>query len=180
MTIEKSDWDDIERWYREGLTLEEIGQYYNVSRERIRQILEQLGVSRTEGGQHVKAQLREQERQEELDRKCLEKYGCTRDQWKEMRRQALSYIDSPQNVFIRQKNNALQRGIEWELKLWDWWQIWERSGKWEFRGRAGDQYGLARLDISKGFTLDNVKVMTNREASRLSKSQYWRDNEKAL
>lgn len=45
----------IAAMFKSGKTLEECGQAFGITRERCRQILKRLGVSRTDGGVHVRA-----------------------------------------------------------------------------------------------------------------------------
>lgn len=55
--------------YQRGKTLQEIGDAYGVTRERVRQIVARAGVSRFDGGAHVAAIQRRQERLERDRRK---------------------------------------------------------------------------------------------------------------
>lgn len=44
--------------YRSGLTLEQIGNLYHITRERVRQIIASAGVAASEGGARIRAQTR--------------------------------------------------------------------------------------------------------------------------
>jgi hypothetical protein len=69
---------------------------------------------------------------------------------------------TPIRAFCTQRNNARRRGIEWELKLWDWWMIWEASGKWDQRGR-GSGYVMSRYGDEGPYRKDNVYINLARE-----------------
>jgi hypothetical protein len=49
--------------------------------------------------------------------------------------------------------------IGWELNLWQWWSIWQRSGKWEQRGR-GSRYGMCRFNDTGPYASGNVYIAT--------------------
>lgn len=63
-------------------------------------------------------------------------------------------------AFARQRHQAKQRGIEWDLDFAEWWAIWESSGKLNQRGRGKNKYCMARKGDSGPYTLGNVKIIT--------------------
>jgi hypothetical protein len=72
------------------------------------------------------------------------------------------YQKTPKGRFTTQRANALARGIEWQLTFDEWWELWEKSGKWDQRGRGPKHYCMARrLDVGP-YSLDNVVITTNR------------------
>jgi hypothetical protein len=98
------------------------------------------------------------------DKRCLEKHGCMywqlanlRLHCRELGRSGVSRYRQPIGAFIQQRNNARQRGIFWDIKLWDWWMIWEDSGKWDERGR-GDGFVMSRYGDSGSYSKDNVFI----------------------
>lgn len=147
--------DKIIDYYKGGNTLEWIGVKYGVSRERIRQILAEHGVTGQHGGQAQKTAKKKAERKAKRDAKYLKSKGML----------AEDYFMTPYKArqqFVGQRRNAMYRGIEWGLLYSEWWKIWEDSGKWKMRGR-GKGYCMARKGDSGGYTKDNVYICTNRK-----------------
>lgn len=98
----------------------------------------------------------------------IPKSGCTRGQSRELRQSGAS------RKFTEQKAHASVRGIGWELTLWDWWTIWQDSGKWDERGRFAHQYAMCRKDDVGPYKISNVYIATNSENSALSARRSWR------
>lgn len=74
-----------------------------------------------------------------------------------------AYRRSVRGKFLKQKQRAKARGIEWLLTFDEWWDIWQC--KWELRGRAPDQLVMARIGDSGPYAVGNVKLITGRENS---------------
>lgn len=75
---------------------------------------------------------------------------------------------TPKGKFMRQKTNARQRGVLWDLTFEEWWSIWEKSGKWEERGTGYKNYCMARKHDDGGYTKNNVSIITNRQNNQFS------------
>jgi DNA-binding CsgD family transcriptional regulator len=137
--------------YRDGKTLQEIGTAFGITRERVRQILsKKFGIFRCDGGQSVKAAKNRQQSLAQRDQYSLAHRGCTFAQYKSIPRKAT-------NAFTSQKANAAKRGIGWNLTLWQWWCIWQQSGKWEQRGR-GQGYVMCRHGDEGPYAPENVFI----------------------
>lgn len=148
--------------FRDGHTLQEIGDKFGITRERVRQRLAKLGLSRECGGQAVRSLLNARkrvealaERKEALEDKWLQRKGMTRAEWKAMGAKA-------RNAYHQQRQSAARRGIEWKLTLGQWWAIWQGSGHWEERGR-GPGYCMARWADDGPYSPENVYITTNSE-----------------
>ena len=63
--------------------------------------------------------------------------------------------------YCNQKSQAKQRGISFELTFEQWNDIWQKSGKWELRGRGRDKYVMSRVADKGGYTLGNVFIQSN-------------------
>lgn len=152
--------------YLSGRTLDDIGQGYGVTRERVRQIITKyFGRLAKQGGQHLTARIAREKRLAALDAEALAKWGCTRQQLAVLRRMGRRLMASgvyrdrtPTGAFCRQRQNADDRGISWELSLWDWWTIWQKSGKWSRRGRARGQFVMCRKGDTGPYSKDNVFI----------------------
>jgi len=151
--------------YHNGETLQQIGDRYGVTRERVRQILtKHHGIDARHGGAHVTSRRRTISQAARRDAKYLSKYGCSFAQHKELLEMGRSLSSegvargrTPVGAFIQQRNNARRCGYPWKLTLWQWWTIWQKSGHWNDRGR-GHGYWLARRDKSGPFSIENVFI----------------------
>lgn len=65
---------------------------------------------------------------------------------------------SPRDKFRAQRGKAKQRGIDWQLTFEEWLGIWEKSGKFELRGRQSGNYVMARFGDVGPYSVDNVFV----------------------
>lgn len=78
---------------------------------------------------------------------------------------------TPLSPYVRQQFSTLKacakrEGITFTLTHQQWCDLWNRSGLWHLRGRLPHQYCLARINRSKGYTLDNVHITNNLELWR--------------
>lgn len=133
--------DEMAVLYRDGHTLEEIGQRYGITRQRVKQLLTKFhGISRRDGGNKVRSVRRLVEHDAKRDQRYLAKYGCTFAQWQGLIREP----KNPTRAYIEQRRNAHTRGIGWQLNLWQWWTAWQESGHWHERGRGQHGYMMSR------------------------------------
>lgn len=152
--------------YREGLTLEQVSLRFNITRERVRQILRKNGVSALDGGAHLSAisnQIHEaRERQSRKDRTCMGRFGCDWETAVRINGATNFYSHRTKTYFyFNQRHKASDRGIDFDLTLPQWWEIWEQSGKWEMRGRGKGRYCMARHGDAGPYGVGNVYITTN-------------------
>lgn len=71
-----------------------------------------------------------------------------------------NYQKTPKGKFITQRANAKRRGVDWQLTFEQWWEIWEKSGKWGQRGTDAKQYCMCRKHYLGPYSVDNVEIKT--------------------
>lgn len=138
--------------YEAGLTLQQIGGRYGLTRERVRQILRRIGVQPDAGGQAKRSAMRRAAREHALDVKYMNLHGVDFATLKRLRAIGAT------RAWREQRINATNRGIGWQLTLGQWWAIWESSGKWDQRGRGRGRYCLARYADRGDYVPGNVWV----------------------
>lgn len=154
--------------YKGGKTLEEIGSVYGLTRERVRQVLKKYyGMTGANGGRSVSAERKRKSSKAKKDAACLAKNGCLYSEYaslvrlgKAMKAEGLGACRTPTGAYHSQRRNSISRGIEWNMKLWDWWQVWDASGKWEYRGRGKGQYVMCRFGDTGAYEPGNVYIAT--------------------
>jgi len=142
--------DMVTAW-QSGLTLQQIGDQHNISRERVRQILKKLGVPVESGGNKLLAERKAAKHIAELNARTYAKHGVTREKWEQIGSRA-------RHCFRSQRRDAGYRGIEWNLTLGDWWDVWQKSGKWQLRGRTKGMFVMSRINDAGGYTLGNIYI----------------------
>lgn len=156
---------DIKYRYEHGQTLNEIGLIYQVTRERIRQILkEYFNIVGENGGAAIKHFVKESARNklaiEKKKKKIARILGCTEEFFEEVNKgDAIWKPGSPSRFFVDQKRNAKKRKVEWHLTFKEWWDIWQESGKYNQRGR-GKGYCMTRIGDTGGYQVGNVEIKT--------------------
>lgn len=160
-------WQEIAAKYRAGMTLEAIGFDYNVTRERIRQILKAQGITGSEGGRSVSCglgvaekQTRRDEMKERAEQRALRMFGCSLTEAMAISGgRPFRLIGTPTQDYKSQRRNAERRSIPFNLTLPEWWKIWQDSGKWELRGRGKGKYCMARIGDTGGYEVGNVEII---------------------
>lgn len=141
--------------YRQGLTLEKIGQKFGVTRERTRQILKSIGVNTADKPKKVLSSI--EAKRARMDAASIIRWGVPHAGMKAAR------ADGTLGAFVSQRNNARWRGIEWGLLFADWLTIWNASGKLALRGRGKGRYVMSRIKDEGGYRLGNVHIQESTE-----------------
>lgn len=160
--------EDMAAMYRSGRTLEQIGSLYGITRERVRQLISKhCGITGRDGGKAARGEANRRRHEARRDAKSLSNYGCTyakmqevRALGKAMRADGVSYYRTPIGAFQSQRSSARWRGITWSLKFWEWWTVWQQSGKWADRGLARDAYVMCRFGDVGPYEVGNVYIAT--------------------
>jgi hypothetical protein len=153
--------------HRSGWTLQRIGIAFDLSRERVRQILDGAGITKHDGGRTVlsienrKRLLRG--RSDKAERRTRITYGCSRERAIELNGgRNLSDHTSKAYFYGQQRKNAkCHRGIVWAMTFEEWCKLWDNSGKWDQRGRGKDKFCMARIADSGPYSAENVEIITN-------------------
>lgn len=66
-------------------------------------------------------------------------------------------------AFASQKCHAKLRNIDFALSFEEWWDIWNKSNKWDMRGRKKGQYCMCRNGDAGPYSKLNVQIKTNDE-----------------
>lgn len=171
MTTAQRD-TDIINLYKNGHTLQEIGDNYGLSKQRVSQILKVLGVSRQEGGAALRAATALAKHNAQRDAKYRNHWGHSFEEHRKLLRlsRSKSKYCTPIGAFCNQRRSAKQRGIPWYLTFSEWWSVWEGSGKWHWRGRGQQGYVMSRKGDVGAYELNNVfiqqSIMNNSNTPR--------------
>jgi hypothetical protein len=158
--------NDMLRMYTvEANTLQEIGNVYGITRERVRQILAKVSGETLLGGASLRSMFTRihKEKSVKAESKCFDFYGCsleTRNKYGKV-----TDTSSLTHKFRQQKNNSARRGIEFLFTLPEWIEVWEKSGHLEDRGFGGGKYCMSRICDLGPYSIDNVEIKRHEENS---------------
>lgn len=153
----------MEALARQGWTLERIGEAFDLTRERVRQL---ISIPKQERGVAILSKDKQRRRIAALDANKLRIYGCSKAVLMQINGgQPLSRHNSPVGQFAQQRKSAKQRRIPWRLTLPQWWAVWQESGKWDQRGRGKGKYCMSRKGDLGAYEVGNVEIVTHSENS---------------
>lgn len=166
------DIDFINLYTKELKTLDEIGKIYGLTRERVRQRLKKFGYDRKDGGILIRTAINKAQdamenrgKTNKREIQCINYYGCSievRDAYGNCNK-----LGTIPMAYKTQKNNALKHGIQFNLTLPEWIDIWEKSGHFQERGRG--KYVMGRMCDMGAYEVGNVYIIHQSENSKESR-----------
>lgn len=140
--------------YRQGLTLAKIGAYFNLTRERVRQILSRMGVTRHDGGQRLLAAAKLARKTGALEARIRQTWGLDIATWRALR------ADGTIRRYEQQRQTSSARAIPFLLTFAEWFGVWEASGKYALCGKGKGHYCMSRIRDDGPYALGNVHIQT--------------------
>lgn len=145
-----------------GEAMPAIAKAYGMTRQGVQQVLKKSGFTSKDGGASVRAAARIKKlKVDSLQKKdvyCGEKWGCTLEQWQLLRSMHPDFNFTPIARYIQHRSNVMKKKVQWSLTLWEWWSIWNESGKYPERGRGKDNYCMARVNDEGVYIANNVEI----------------------
>lgn len=149
--------------YLAGEAMPSIAEAYGMTRQGVQLILKKNGYGSKDGGASIRSATRiKQEAASKHEKKetyCILKWGCTLDQWQLLRSVHPDFEHTPIARFIQHRNNVAKKNISWSLSLWDWWSIWNESGKYHDRGRTKDSYCMVLKKNADSYEVSSVEII---------------------
>jgi hypothetical protein len=148
---------DILNMIQTGITLQEAGDKYNLTRERVRQLAEKAGLDRSQFGVTYR---REKEVQDQIQKR-LKRYG--REVWR------LDSLERIQHEIFRRKrqNNRVVRTKDWSIEYND--VVWPTHCPvlgieidYYSEGRTENSPSFDRTNPSLGYVKGNVQIISYR------------------
>lgn len=163
--------DEIIRLYKNGIPGTKIAEIYKVHIERIYEVLSESKVGiKPRKIYKAKANINSPYRlkkkilnQERLDKICLEKNGCSFGEYKNI---AKLSNNKAYEAYRTQRKHAARRGVSWELNFFEWWSVWQQSGKWSQRGNAKKKYVMSRHNDIGPYKVGNISIITLSQNSK--------------
>lgn len=143
-----------------GETMQEIADSYGFTRQAIFNVLKKYGITAQDGGKYIAIRKRENEKRINKEKYYEDMYSYPYKKIKEIKKE---YGSKPFRAYKMQSYNALNRNIAWELSFREWWELWQKSEKWDKRGCYYGQYVMARNGDTGPYRIDNVKIVLNTE-----------------
>lgn len=159
---------------KKPVSLEELGVKYGLTRERVRQLLYKMGIENKDGAfyKHKTAKKMSEgakaakNRAAKANKSCMSYLDCTSDIFFDLtgiKWTSLALAGRLAKAYFNQKHSADIRGISWELTFPKWFDIWNRSGHIDQRGKGQEKYVMARKYDIGPYSEDNVYICLSTE-----------------
>lgn len=150
--------------YKQGKTLQEIGDAYGITRERVRQLIKALGLSGKDGGIRVSSGKKvSSKKAATLKRKNIHTqkyYGC--DYGLAVKLNDGKQLSTPNSLarnYIEQRRNAISiRDVGWDISFPEWADVWVESGLLDKRGRGKGKFVMGRIKDQGPYHRLNVYI----------------------
>lgn len=73
--------------------------------------------------------------------------------------------DEVYQSYRSQINNAIRRGIDFQIPFHEWWNWWQVDSRWHHRGVGSNKLVMARIGDIGPYHLDNIYCATQNENS---------------
>jgi len=148
--------------FKLGNTLQEVGDKYHITRERVRQILTQSEVKAEDGGRRIKKINRCFAKKEKWLNTWLPLYKCLRKDFIEITQGNGVHGGNKYPLrYWRQATNSKSRGIGFNLTFPEWYKIWEESGHIGNMGLGVGKYCMSRYKDVGNYEIGNVKIISS-------------------
>lgn len=144
-----------------GKTTTELSVMYEMTTGGIHRILKKNGLSRADGGKS-KVVAERKAKASATASPLQDRHGCSDEQWDQLRAMDEDYKKTPLAAFNTFKNNFqnLYKDIPFSMTLWEWWTLWDESGRWAQHTRNPEGlWVMAQKDKSLPLTKDNARVI---------------------
>lgn len=153
--------------YISGCTLQQIGECFSLTRNSVWLVVNKKhGLKRYDGGKSAVTAQRTTRQNIAREAKSQARWGCSHSDYVALR----DHPSKPVTAYRYQERTARDRGVEFNLKLIDWWGIWQGSGHWHQRGR-GPGYCMCRIGDVGPYAVGNVYIATGSQNIK----DYWAD-----
>lgn len=147
--------------FKAGKTTTALAKELDVTYQAIHRILKKNNLSRASGGKS-KTVADRREKEANAPSPISDRHGCSTEQWDMLRAMDEDYKKTPLAVFNTWKNNFqnINPEVEFSLTLWEWWLLWEESGRWAQRARNPEgMWVMAQIDKSLPLNKDNARII---------------------
>lgn len=150
--------------YKNGDTGEDIGRRFNLSRERVRQILLSNGIKSSDGGIKIRTDKRKAIKREQYLAKWMPFYRCTKKEYLEISPEKIKNGSQSKHIACKYRSqvySSKRRGIEFNMSFPEWFKIWKDSGHLSERGKGKDEFVMARHMDSGAYEVGNVEIVSS-------------------
>jgi hypothetical protein len=155
--------------FESGMTSTQIASGLYCSRQKVCNILRQEGVSRWQGGAHMRRLKREERRAlaklKDREERIERNYKCSVAEYDFIMQHdtSISKFVTLNEAYLGHKRGARIRGIGFNFTFPQWFKIWNDSGKINKRGgNRSRSYVMARKGDKGPYSIRNVDIKTSR------------------